>query len=270
MDLKTMRYEAANGIGTITFNRPERMNAVTPEVCADLKQLLDIIERDNEVGCVVLTGAGRAFSAGGDMETIKDFHSMEPSASRKRLQRSTHPMRQLYMLEKVTIAKVNGAAIGGGASFALACDFAIASKNARFGFVFSNIGIIPDMGCLYFLPRIVGLRTAKKLFYEGNIFSAQEALEMGLVSEVVPPEDLDATVDDLAQRMAGKPLDSMGLMKNILQKGMEMDLESLIEREVEAQSLLWISDDHKEGLAAFLEKRAPNFGKKKKGGKDEA
>lgn len=269
MDLNTMTYEQANGVGTITFNRPERMNAVTPQVCSDLKQVLDIIDRDDDVGCVVLTGAGRAFSAGGDMETIKEFQEMEPAASRRRLQRSTLPMRQLYMLEKITIAKVNGAAIGGGASFAMACDFVIASEKARFGFVFSNIGIIPDMGCLYFLPRIVGLRTAKRLIYEGNIFSAQEALELGLVSEVVSPEDLDATVDSLADRMARKARHSLGQMKHLLQKGLEMDLQSLIEREVEAQSLLWVSADHKEGLQAFLEKRTPNFGNKKRGAKDE-
>lgn len=154
MNLETILYEKANGIGTITFNRPERLNAVTPRLCSDLREVLEVVKRDDDVGSVVLTGAGRAFSAGGDMETIKEFQGMEPSASRKRLQLSTQPMEQLYMLEKVTIAKVNGPAIGGGASLALACDFVIASENARFGFVFSNIGIIPDMGCLYFLPRL--------------------------------------------------------------------------------------------------------------------
>lgn len=186
MDLETIKYEKSNGIGKITFNRPERMNAVTPQLCSDLKQILDMIEVDDEVRCVILTGAGRAFSAGGDMDAIREFQVMGPPASRKRLQHSTRPMQQLYMLEKVTIAKVNGDAIGGGASFALACDFVVAAEKARFGFVFSNIGIVPDMGCMYFLPRIVGLCTAKKLVFEGNIFSAQEALKMGIASEVVP------------------------------------------------------------------------------------
>lgn len=265
MQLETMTYEKADRIGTITFNRPDRMNAVTPQVCSDLEQVLARIEKDDEVGCVILTGAGRAFSAGGDMETIKEFQSMEPASARRRLQSSTRPMRRLYMLEKITIAKVNGPAIGGGASLAIACDFVIASENARFGFVFSNIGIIPDMGCLYFLPRIIGLPKAKKLMYEGNIFSAREGLESGLVSEVVAPEQLDATVNSLAQRMAHKPPASLGLMKHLIQKGMEMDLDSLIEREVEAQSLLWISKDHKEAIQSFLETRTQHSGGTTKG-----
>lgn len=259
MELKTLIYEKSDAVGTITFNRPERMNAVTPQMCAELKEVFDLIEVDDGVRCVVLTGAGRAFSAGGDMDTIKEFHAMGPPASRRRLQVSTRPMKQLYMLEKVTIAKVNGDAIGGGASFSLACDFVVAAEKARFGFVFSNIGIIPDMGCMYFLPRIVGLRAAKRLVFEGNIFSAKEALKLGIVSEMVPSEDLDSAVNSLAQRMALKPKDSLGLMKNIMQKGMEMDLAALLEREVEAQSLLWKTEDHKEGLQALLERRKPNF-----------
>ncbi len=263
MELETINYEKSDGIGTITLNRPERMNAVTPQVCTDLKEILDIIEADDEVRCVVLTGAGRAFSAGGDMDTIKEFQTMGPPASRRRLQRSTRPMQQLYMLEKVTIAKVNGDAIGGGASLALACDFVIASEKARFGFVFSNIGIIPDMGCMYFLPRVVGLRAAKKLVFEGNIFSAGEALQLGIVSEIASSEDLDSVVNSLAERMAHKPKDSLGLMKNIMQKGLEMDLAALLEREVEAQSLLWKTEDHQEGLQALLARRKPNFNLKK-------
>ena len=270
MELRTLIYEKLNGVGTITFNRPERMNAVTPQMCADLKEILDIIEADDELRCIVLTGAGSAFSAGGDKDTINEFHTMGPPASRRLLQRSTRPMRQLYMLEKVTIAKVNGDAVGGGASFALACDFVVAAEKARFGFVFSNIGIIPDMGCMYFLPRIVGLRTAKKLVFEGNIFSAEEALKLGIVSEMVASEELDSAVNSLAERMTSRPKDSLGLMKNIMQKGMEMDLEALLEREVEAQSLLWKTEDHKEGFQALLERRKPNFNlKSKKGGNHE-
>jgi 2-(1,2-epoxy-1,2-dihydrophenyl)acetyl-CoA isomerase len=259
MELKTLIYEKSDGVGTITLNRPEQMNAVTPQVCVDLKEILEVIEADDEVRCVVLTGAGRAFSAGGDMDTIKEFQAMGPPASRRLLQRSTRPMQHLYMLEKVTIAKVNGDAIGGGASLALACDFVVAAEKARFGFVFSNIGIIPDMGCMYFLPRVVGLRTAKRLVFEGNIFSAEEALKLDIVSEVVATEDLDSAVNSLAERMANKPKDNLGLMKNIMQKGMEMDLAALLEREVEAQSLLWKTEDHKEGLQALLERRKPNF-----------
>lgn len=259
MNLETVVYAKSDGIGTITLNRPERLNAVTPQLCADLKQTLDGIETDDEVRCVILTGAGRAFSAGGDMQTIKEFQTMDPPASRRRLQWSTRLIQQLYMLEKVTIARVNGDAIGGGASLVLACDFVVAAKNARFGFVFSNIGIIPDLGCMYFLPRIVGLRMAKKLVFEGNLFSAEDAFNMGIVSEVAAPENLDDTVKKLAEKMSSRPGNSLGMMKHIMQKGMEMDLASLIDREVEAQSLFWKTHDHKEGLQAFIEKRAPNF-----------
>lgn len=268
MELETMSFEKADGIGVITFNRPDRMNAVTPEFCSDLIRALDIVARDDEVGCLILTGAGRAFSAGGDMDTIAELQDMEPAASRKRLITSTSVMKKLYTLEKVTIAKVNGPAVGGGAALALACDFIIASESAKFGFVFSNLGLVPDMGSMYFLPRIVGLPLAKKLFYEGDIFSAPRALEMGLVTDVVAPEELDAAVDALAGRMAKKPRLSLGLMKSIIQRGMEMDLESLLLREAEAQSLLWKTPDHKEAIQAFVEKRAPNF-EGNKGGKDE-
>lgn len=259
MKLKTMIYEKSDGIGTITFNRPERMNAVNRQFSEDLKQILDIIEVDDQVRCVILTGAGRAFSAGGDMDTIKKLQAMDPLDSRRQLQWSTRSMLQLYMLEKVTIAKVNGDAIGGGAAFSLACDFVVAAEKARFGFVFSNLGIIPDMGSMYFLPRVVGLRAAKRLVFEGNIFSAEEALKLGIVSEMVPSENLDATVNALAERMASKPKDCMGLMKQIMQRGLEMDFASLMDREVEAQSFLWRTRDHKEGIQALLEKRSPKF-----------
>lgn len=270
MELETVRYEKANGIGVITFNRPERMNAVTPQLCADVGKALEAVKWDDEVGCVILTGEGRAFSAGGDMETIQELQAMEPAASRKRLCKSTRIMAQLYGLEKVTIAKVNGDAIGGGAALALACDFVVANEKARLGFVFANLGIVPDMGSMYFLPRIVGLPMAKKLFFEGNIFTARQALEMGLIGDVAAAEDLDSKVNELAQRMAAKPRYSLGLMKSIIHRGMEMDLESLLMREAEAQSLLWKTPDHLEAIQAFVEKRAPNFGGTKKGGRDEA
>ncbi len=260
MDLQTMSYDQAGGVGRVTFNRPERMNAVSAQFCADLSAILDLAAADESVGCLVLTGAGRAFSSGGDMNVIREIRDLEPPASRRQLIAATRVMARLYHLEKITIARVNGPAIGGGAALAVACDFVIVAEDAPLGFVFSNLGLVPDMGTMYFLPRIVGLPLAKKLCYEGDIFSAREALEMGLISAVVPPEELDAAVDDLAGRLAAKPRANQGLMKTILQESMSLDLDSLLIREAEAQALLWKTADHQEAVRAFFEKRPPKFG----------
>lgn len=260
MDLETMTYEQADGVGRVTFNRPELRNAVSDQFCADLAQILDLVAGDQAVGCLVLTGAGRAFCSGGDMNVIREVQQMEPPASRKRMMTATTVMSKLYHLEKVTIARVNGAAIGGGAALAIACDFVIASENAQMGFVFSNLGLVPDMGAMYFLPRIVGLPLAKKLCYEGNTFSAREAMDMGLILAAVAPDQLDDAVNDLAERLAAKPRANLGLMKNILQESLAMDLNSLLVREAEAQALLWKTADHKEAILAFFEKRPPRFG----------
>jgi 2-(1,2-epoxy-1,2-dihydrophenyl)acetyl-CoA isomerase len=260
MDFQTMTYDQAGGVGRVTFNRPERMNAVSAEFCSDLAKILDLVARDESVGCLVLTGAGRAFSSGGDLNVVREIRDLEPPASRRQLIAATRVMARLYHLEKITIARVNGPAIGAGAALAVACDFVIAADDALFGFVFSNLGLVPDMGTMYLLPRIVGLPLAKKLCYEGNTFSAQKALEMGLISEVVAAGDLDAAVNDLAGRLAAKPRANQGLMKTILQESLDLDLDSLLVREAEAQALLWKTADHQEAIRAFFEKRPPRFG----------
>jgi 2-(1,2-epoxy-1,2-dihydrophenyl)acetyl-CoA isomerase len=261
MDFETMTYDQAGGVGRVTFNRPERMNAISAQVCADLMAILDLAEADESVGCLVLTGAGRAFSSGGDMQTILEIRDLDPPASRRQFIAATRVMARLYHCEKITIARVNGPAIGAGAALAVACDFVIASQDATFGFVFCNLGVVPDMGTMYFLPRIIGLPLAKKLCYEGNIFSAREAKEMGLIADAVAPGDLDAAVDDLAGRLAAKPRANQGLIKNILQASLDLDLDALLVREAEAQALLWKTADHAEAVQAFFEKRPPRFGR---------
>jgi 2-(1,2-epoxy-1,2-dihydrophenyl)acetyl-CoA isomerase len=246
------------GIKRITFNRPERRNSVDTETVELLRDAIYQSARD-ESKVVILTGAGEAFCAGADLQATGagDIRNLDVTAS---LRSHTNPtILAMRRLSKPIIARVHGPAAGVGCNYALACDLIIASERAKFGQVFVKIGLMPDGGSTYFLPRLVGYAKAFELMATGDIISAQEALALGLINRVVPVEELDATVNDLAARLAAAPSLALAKIKEGLNHGEKTDLASALEFEAVNQAACFQSGDFAEGVKAFLEKRKPQF-----------
>lgn len=247
-----------NGIKRITINRPERRNAVDNETILLLHEAIEqSAEDDSKV--IILTGAGDAFCAGADLQVSagQDIRSVDVTAS---LREHTNPtVLAMRNLNKPVIARVHGHAVGVGCNYALACDLIIASEQAKFGQVFVKIGLMPDGGSTYFLPRVVGYAKAFELMATGDIISAQDALALGLINRVVPVEELDATVDALAARLAASPSIALAKIKAGLNHGQTSDLAAALDFEAVNQADCFRSEDFAEGVAAFREKRSPNF-----------
>jgi 2-(1,2-epoxy-1,2-dihydrophenyl)acetyl-CoA isomerase len=244
-----------NGVLTITLNRPEVLNAFN----ADMHEALAVAlkdARDPEVRAVVLTGAGRGFCVGQDLTEFRDA----PGDIGDRLRSNYHPnVLAIRALEKPVLAAVNGAAAGAGLSFAAACDLRIASEAATFVPAFINIGLVPDSGGTYFLARLLGPARAFEWMTSGRRLSADEAQAWGLVSEVVPADDLQPRVAELASRLAAMPTRGIGMTKRLFDRTAESTLEEQLEWEAQLQSAATKTEDFREGVAAFLEKRDPQF-----------
>lgn len=244
-----------NGIKRITINRPERRNALDGETMILLREEIRRSAED-ESRVVILTGAGDSFCAGADLQAVGQREVDVTTSLRERTNPTILAMRQLA---KPIIARVHGHAVGVGCNYALACDLLIASDQAKFGQVFVKIGLMPDGGSTYFLPRIVGYAKAFELMATGDIFSAQDALALGLVNRVVPFEELDKTVNAMAERLAAAPPIALAKIKEGLANGERSDLAGALEFEAVNQGDCFRSADFKEGVAAFLEKRKANF-----------
>lgn len=247
-----------NGIKRITINRPDRMNALDTET---FKLLLEAIIKSarDESKVVIITGTGEAFSAGADLQANSERDIMRSDVTES-LRTHTNPaIVALRNLPKPVIARVHGPAVGVGCNYALACDMIIASDQARFGQVFVKIGLMPDGGGTYFLPRIVGYQKAFELMATGKIISAQEALSLGLVNRVVPYEELDKTVNDLALRLVHAPSIALAKIKEGLNYAMRSDLSAALDFEAVNQGTCFKSQDFAEGVKAFVEKRTPIF-----------
>lgn len=258
MTRETVTYEVRDGIGTITLNRPKRLNAIDPTLAKELVEVLGEASADRAVRCVVLTGAGRGFCAGADLTSFpKDASEFRPSDM---LRSGFHPIiRGLVAMEKPTIAAVNGTAAGAGASLALACDFRIASTEASFLQAFVRIGLVPDSGATYFLPRLIGYARALELAMLGEIVDAERALEIGLVNRVVPAGDLAKESEALARRLADGPTIAYALTRKGMIHGGNADLETALDYEADLQTLAASTGDAAEGITAFLEKRDSKF-----------
>jgi 2-(1,2-epoxy-1,2-dihydrophenyl)acetyl-CoA isomerase len=244
-----------NGIKRITINRPERRNALDGETMIRLREEIERSAED-ESRVVILTGAGDSFCAGADLQAVGQREVDVTTSLRERTNPTILAMRQLA---KPIIARIHGHAVGVGCNYALACDILIASDQAKFGQVFIKIGLMPDGGSTYFLPRIVGYAKAFELMATGDIFSAQDALALGLVNRVVAFAELDATVNAMAERLAASPPIALAKIKEGLANGERSDLAGALEFEAVNQGDCFRSDDFKEGVAAFLEKRKANF-----------
>ncbi|MBI2861903.1 MAG: enoyl-CoA hydratase [Chloroflexi bacterium] len=246
-------------VTTITLNQPDNLNPVSPPLVAELVDAVTAVQRDPAVRVLVLTGAGRAFSAGGDVKTMPDRIAMPLPERRQQILDLANVVLRLQQLEKPVIAMINGPAVGAGCNLALACDIRIASEAATFGEVFVRIGLMPDFGGAYFLPRLVGTAKACELIFTGDIIDAKEAYRIGMVNKLVLPEELEKTTMDMARKLAQGPAVAIGMAKFAIYKGLEMNLASYLDLEALGQAIVSKTDDIREGLAAFLEKRKPHF-----------
>lgn len=254
-----------DNIALLTLNRPEARNAIgTLEDCEQLAQAIEAAAANDRVSCLILTGAGSAFCAGGDLKALRERSGIGPMASpvdtrtnyRRGVQRI---VRALWECELPSIAAVNGPAIGLGCDLACLCDIRIASESARFASTFVALGIIPGDGGAWILPRAVGLSKASEMIFTGDVLDAQAALDCGLVSRVVAAEMLMAQSQELAARIASRPAKALRLAKRLLREGQQQRLGDILELSAAYQALAHETDDHREAIDAFAQKREPRF-----------
>jgi 2-(1,2-epoxy-1,2-dihydrophenyl)acetyl-CoA isomerase len=259
-----------DGVLYLTLNRPDKLNALSDAIITGLLDNLRRAANDEMVGAVVLTGAGRGFCAGGDIGRMRERNENAQSASGANhalsldqrisgLRRSEEVSLLLHEIPKVTIAAVNGPAAGAGFSICLACDIRIASDQARMGTAFARVGYSGDFGGSYFLTQIVGTAKARELYFTADMLTADEGLKLGIVNRVVPSASFADEVHAFARRIASGPRIAYSYMKANLNAAASSDARSMLEREALGQSLTGLTEDHKEAVKAFLEKREPNF-----------
>ena len=255
MELKDVLFEVQDGVGIITMNRPDRLNASSTDMTESMVEILKNLTP--EVRAIVLTGAGRAFCSGGDVK------GMSQRLESEEYWKQPHPERAVAMAfwncDRPIIAAVNGHAVGIGLSYASMCDFRIASENAQFGAFWVRRGFMPDGGGTFFLPEILGTSKALELVWTGRPIDPQEALDIGLVTKVVPAEELMASSVGLARQLSKGATLAMGMAKRGMYKSRIGQLEAALEFESYGQAMLRQTDDHAEGVKAFIEKRTPVF-----------
>ncbi len=253
--------QVVNKVATLTFNRPDKLNALSRDLISQSIAHLKRWSSDPEIGAIIVTGSGRAFCAGGDVSTMAN-----DEGARQTLEDQIDGLRQaqelswlLYNIPKVTIAAVNGFAMGAGLGVCLACDLRIASDQAKFGTAYAKVGFGGDFGTTWLLARYVGAPKAKELFFLGDIVDATEAHRLGLANRVVPHDALLSQVNEIAGRIAHGPLVSYRYMKANVNLAMNTDFRTLLDREAETHLRCGMTEDHAEGVRAFMEKRKPNF-----------
>jgi enoyl-CoA hydratase/carnithine racemase len=250
-----------DGVATITLNRPERRNALSAELTASMREdLAEIAEGDAR--CVVVEGSGEAFSAGGDVAEMRERFDAEESVDEqvRRLERTTsETVARLATFPLPTVAKINGAAFGAGANLAIACDVQLASADAAIGFGFRQVGLAIDAGTSYLLPRLVGENVAKELVFTGELVDAERALDLGLVNHLYPPEAFEERADEFVERIATGPTVALRHAKRLLGEGLDKPVDRAMSDEATAQGVVFGTDDHEEGVRAFLEDREPEF-----------
>lgn len=260
VQLETLRlgFDHEAGIATVTLeNGP--VNTIDDRVCRHLVSALATVEADPQVGAVVLTGAGRAFSAGGDLKSLGDAVD-DLTAARAFMTACHRVVLTLSSMEKPVIAAVNGDAAGAGWSIALACDMIVASQEARFVMAFVRVGLVPDLGAAWFLPRLVGPQKAREWMMLGETVTAEEAHRLGAVNRLAPAAEVIPVARELARNLAGGPRRALALMKQMTRRYMHEPLEAALEHEAFAQAAAFQTDDFREGVRAFFEKRPPRFG----------
>ncbi len=261
MDLQDILYEVEDGVARITLNKPDKLNALSWGSWAEIETAIEAANGDDAVRCVVITGAERGFSSGTDLTGSGSSPSQpRPYQGRAGVLRTLHRCTAtVYDCCKPTIAAVNGVSVGAGFSLALACDIRIASEAARFSAIFVKRGLSADTGSTWFLPRLIRMDRALEMLYTGRLVGAAEAERIGLVTEVVAPDQLLERANALAQEIASGPTLAIEIDKRLAREGMRRDLTEQIEAEEYLQAITHRSEDAKEGQLSFIEKRASVF-----------
>ena len=257
MDYTNLLIDIDEGLATVTVNRPKALNALNRETLQELQQAFDVLEQDAAVKVIILTGAGeKAFVAGADIAQMQEMNALEGRAFALLGQRV---MTTIETSSKPVIAAVNGFALGGGCELAMACDIRLASENAKFGQPEVNLGVIPGFAGTQRLARLIGKGRAKELIFTGDMIDAQEAYRLGLVNKLLPQDQLLEAAQKMARKIASKGPVAVSLCKEAINKGLEMDLDKAGSYEAELFALCFATADLKEGMLAFLEKRAADF-----------
>jgi len=253
MGFETIMYEKEEGVGIIKINRPKSLNALNRQLIEEMSRVLDDIRADDEVRAVIITGSEKFFGAGADIKEIKDLDA--PVDAYAFVSRAQAMYNRIEDLDKPVIAAVSGLALGGGCELTMACDIRIAAENARFGQPEIKIGVIPGGGGTQRLPRLVGVGRAKELLFSGDPIDAAEAHRIGLVNKVVPVENLMDEARNMARTYCERPTFAMKMTKTAVNEGMNMDLRAALAYETRCFEILFSTEDQKEGMNAFVEKR---------------
>lgn len=254
---ETVQFKQENGVAILTLNRPKAFNSFNREMAFALLERLDACAKDETIRAIVLTGEGRAFCAGQDLKEATEDNGISFEMI---LNEHYNPIiKTIRTIKKPVLAAVNGVAAGAGANIAFACDMTIAKKSASFTQAFSKIGLVPDSGGTFFLPRLVGMQRATAMMMLSNKITAQGAVEMGLIYQYVEDEQFEEQVMNLATSLAKMPTKALGMTKELINAGMQNDLDSQLEMEGKYQIEASQSADYEEGVNAFLEKRKPEF-----------
>lgn len=263
MSDRDVRYEIGeDGVAVLTLDRPEVMNAIRAQTRADILEAVADVRVNDAVRCLLVTGAGRGFCAGDDVNAIfldPDLGDRMQERQLDRIRRGEDSLDAIFALEKPTVAAVNGAAVGYGMDIALYCDIRLASERAKFGWYFVKRGVVGTIGGTYILRQLVGLSKAFELTLTGDLVDAEEAVRIGLVSKVVPDAQLLDEAMVMARRLAGGPPLAQQAVKRAMHKGFQMDWQTLGEYQQALGDVLWETADHKEGVASHLEQRPPRF-----------
>lgn len=263
MEFKDIIFEKKDRVATITLNRPDKYNALSFNCYRELIQAFDDIEKDREVKIVVIKARGKAFCAGADLSdlgTLAGGQKGSPLAEQAKPDRRG-PYEVIENCTKPVIAAVQGMALAGGLELLLVCDIVIASEEARLGDQHANFGLVPGGGATQRLPRLIGIRKAKELFFTGDWISAEEAERLGLINKVVPTDKLDEAVNDMCQKLVNKSYEATSAVKRLVHEGMQTDIETGVQLERKAVALHFATETFKEGVKSFLEKRKPDFSK---------
>ena len=252
-----IQFKKIGAVGKIILSRPDKYNSFVREMALELQKKLDECNNDETIRCIIITGDGKAFCAGQDLKEATDPDG--PGIEEIALQHLHPIIQKIREIEKPVIAAVNGVAAGAGANIALACDIVVAAKSASFIQAFSKIGLIPDSGGTYFLPRLIGLPRATAIMMTGETVSAEKAESMGMIYNVYEDSKFKESALQLAQSIAAMPTKGLGYTKKLLSQTFNNSLEEQLNLEAETQVRSANSKDHKEGIKAFLEKRAPQF-----------
>jgi 2-(1,2-epoxy-1,2-dihydrophenyl)acetyl-CoA isomerase len=259
--METILYEIANGVATITMNRPDALNATDATLSSELLKALQDAAGDQNVRCVVLTGAGRGFCAGADLSQFQEaFDAGVAPPMAEVLRNRYHPLIETITdMAKPVVGGVNGVAAGMGTSLAMACDFRVVSDKAKFTQAFIKIAVIPDSGATHLLPRLVGIAKAKELAMLNPVLNAEQMLSLGLATEVVPDEQFRARLKEFAEMLAAGPTLAYALTKKALHYGAQYDLAQSMDFEADLQQQIAHSSDMTEGISAFLQKRDAKY-----------